>query len=56
MSKEYDSAATSGCLPKLRGRENYKIWAHQIETFIDGIGAWEITTGEEVLVKVSVAA
>jgi hypothetical protein len=47
MSKEYDSAATSGRLPKLRGRENYKIWAHQIETFIDGIGAWEITTGEE---------
>ncbi|KAI6787438.1 hypothetical protein KC343_g10664 [Hortaea werneckii] len=47
MSKEYDSAATSGRLPKLRGRENYKVWAHQIETFIDGIGAWEITTGEE---------
>jgi hypothetical protein len=47
MSKEYDSAATSGRLPKLRGRENYKIWAHQIETFIDRIGAWEITSSEE---------
>jgi hypothetical protein len=47
MVKDYDVAATSGRLPKLRGRENYKIWAHQLETFIDGIRAWEITSGEE---------
>lgn len=39
--------AASNRLPKLKGRENYKIWASQIQTYIDGVGSWEIVLGTE---------
>jgi hypothetical protein len=38
---------SSNKLPKLKGRENYKVWSSLIQTCIDGYGAWEIVLGED---------